>query len=84
MIQLIAIGYVIQAIFDVDSLWPVAALIAVMVVFGAYTARARAARCRRPGAAQRALDRGFITLARPGAGHLRTGRPSTSCRWAAW
>ena len=44
MIQLIAIGYVIQAIFDVDSLWPVAALIAVMVVFGAYTARARAAK----------------------------------------
>jgi putative ABC transport system permease protein len=41
-IQLFAIGYVIQAIFDVDSLWLVAALIVVMVVFGAYTARARA------------------------------------------
>jgi putative ABC transport system permease protein len=41
-IQLFAIGYVIQAIFDVDSLWLVAGLIAVMVVFGAYTARARA------------------------------------------
>jgi putative ABC transport system permease protein len=41
-LQLFAIGYVIQAIFDEDSLWLVAALIAVMVIFGAYTARARA------------------------------------------
>ena len=41
-LQLFAIGYVIQAIFDEDSLWLVAALIAVMVVFGAHTARARA------------------------------------------
>jgi putative ABC transport system permease protein len=41
-LQLFAIGYVIQAIFDEDSLWLVAALIVVMVVFGAYTARARA------------------------------------------
>jgi putative ABC transport system permease protein len=44
MVQLLAIGYVIQAIFDEDSLWLVAALIVVMVVFGAYTARARAAK----------------------------------------
>jgi UDP-glucose/iron transport system permease protein len=43
-VQLIAIGYVIQAIFDTDSLWLVFALIAVMVVFGAYTARQRAKR----------------------------------------
>ncbi len=43
-IQLIAIGYVIQAIFDSDSLWLVFALIAVMVVFGAFTARRRAER----------------------------------------
>ena len=42
MVQLIAIGYVIQAIFDADSLWLVAALIAVMVLFGAFTARQRA------------------------------------------
>jgi UDP-glucose/iron transport system permease protein len=41
-IQLIAIGYVINAIFDADSLLLVAALIAVMVVFGAFTARRRA------------------------------------------
>ncbi|MQA74772.1 MAG: iron export ABC transporter permease subunit FetB [Solirubrobacterales bacterium] len=47
-IQLIAIGYVIQAIFDEDSLWLVFALIAVMVVFGAFTARRRARRV--PGA----------------------------------
>jgi len=43
-VQLIAIGYVIQAIFDTDSLWLVFGLIAVMVVFGAYTARQRAKR----------------------------------------
>jgi putative ABC transport system permease protein len=43
-IQLIAIGYVIQAIFDEDSLALVFGLIAVMVVFGAFQARARARR----------------------------------------
>jgi putative ABC transport system permease protein len=47
-IQLTAIGYVIQAIFDEDSLWLVVALIAVMVLFGAFTARGRADRV--PGA----------------------------------
>ena len=41
-LQLTAIGFVIQAIFDEDSLVLVAGLIAVMVVFGAFTARARA------------------------------------------
>jgi putative ABC transport system permease protein len=44
LVQLIAIGYVIQAIFDEDSLILVFALIAVMVVFGAFTARQRAKR----------------------------------------
>ena len=43
-IQLVAIGYVIQAIFDQDSLALVAGLIGVMVLFGAFTARARARR----------------------------------------
>ena len=38
-IQLTAIGYVINFIFDQDSLWFVVALIAVMVVFGALQAR---------------------------------------------
>jgi putative ABC transport system permease protein len=47
-IQLTAIGYVIQLIFDEDNLLFVAALIAVMVAFGAITARARAERV--PGA----------------------------------
>jgi putative ABC transport system permease protein len=47
-IQLTAIGFVIEVIFDADSLWLVAALIAVMVVFGALTARHRARRV--PGA----------------------------------
>jgi putative ABC transport system permease protein len=41
-IQLTAIGYVIALIFDADSLLLVFALIAVMVVFGAFTARSRA------------------------------------------
>ena len=41
-IQLTAIGYVIQAIFDSDSLWLVAALLAVMVTVGSFTARSRA------------------------------------------
>jgi putative ABC transport system permease protein len=41
-IQLTAIGYVIQLIFDADNLLFVFVLIAVMVAFGAYTARARA------------------------------------------
>jgi putative ABC transport system permease protein len=41
-IQLTAIGFVIQAIFDEDTLLLVVALIAVMVVFGAVTARSRA------------------------------------------
>ncbi len=44
LLQLIAIGYVIQAIFDEDSLALVFALIAVMVLFGAFTARRRAKR----------------------------------------
>jgi len=41
-VQLTAVGYVIQAIFDSDSLWLVAALLAVMVAFGSLTARGRA------------------------------------------
>jgi len=42
MVQLIAIGYVIQAIFEEDSTLLALALISVMVVFGAFTARQRA------------------------------------------
>jgi putative ABC transport system permease protein len=43
-LQLTAIGYVIQAIFDSDSLWLVLALLIVMVAFGSVTARSRARR----------------------------------------
>jgi putative ABC transport system permease protein len=43
-IQLTAIGYVIKAIFDSGSLGFVAVLLAVMVLFGALTARSRAKR----------------------------------------
>jgi putative ABC transport system permease protein len=41
-VQLTAIGFVITAIFDEDSLLLVVVLLAVMVAFGAFTARARA------------------------------------------
>jgi putative ABC transport system permease protein len=43
-VQLTAIGYVIKVIFDQDNLIFVFALIAAMVVFGAFTARGRARR----------------------------------------
>jgi len=64
MIQLFAIGYVIQAIFDEESLLLTAVLIVVMVVFGAYTARGRAAKV--PGALVPLL----IALALAAAGTL--------------
>jgi putative ABC transport system permease protein len=41
-LQLTAVGYVIQAIFDSDSLWVVVLLLVVMVAFGTATARSRA------------------------------------------
>ena len=41
-VQLSAVGYVIQAIFDSRSLWLVGALLVVMVAFGSLTARRRA------------------------------------------
>ena len=47
-IQLTAIGFAIELIFEVDSIWLVFALLAVMVVFGAFTARSRASKV--PGA----------------------------------
>ena len=43
-VQLTAVGYVIKLIFDADSLLFVALLLAVMVLFGALTARSRARR----------------------------------------
>ncbi len=41
-VQLIAIGYAIELIFEADTIWLVFALLAVMIVFGALTARGRA------------------------------------------
>ena len=46
-LQLTAVGYVIQAIFDSNSLWVVAGLLAVMVGVGTWTARSRARATRR-------------------------------------
>ena len=42
LVQLTAIGYAIELIFEADTIWLVLALLAVMVLFGAITARARA------------------------------------------
>ena len=41
-VQLTAIGYAIKLIFEADTIWLVFALLAVMVLFGALTARSRA------------------------------------------
>jgi putative ABC transport system permease protein len=43
-VQLTLIGYAIKLIFEADTLWLVFALLAVMVLFGALTARSRAKR----------------------------------------
>jgi putative ABC transport system permease protein len=41
-VQLTAIGYAIKLIFEADTIWLVMALLSVMVLFGAITARSRA------------------------------------------
>ncbi len=86
-VQLTAIGYAIKLIFEADTLWLVLALLAVMVLFGALTARSRAKKV--PDAFWPLL----IALAlaggddaRPGRRprHLRTDRRATWSRSAAW
>ena len=52
-VQLTAVGYVIQAVFDSDSLWVVVALLSGMVVLATFTSRSRA----------RAVPRALIPLA---------------------
>lgn len=47
-VQLTAIGYVIQLIFDDGSLWLVLALLTVMVGFGTLTARSRSSKVPSP------------------------------------
>jgi putative ABC transport system permease protein len=47
-VQLTAIGYAIELIFEADTIWLVLALLSAMVLFGAFTARSRAKRV--PGA----------------------------------
>ena len=42
LVQLTAIGFAIELIFEADTIWLVLALLAVMVLFGALTARSRA------------------------------------------
>jgi putative ABC transport system permease protein len=48
LVQLTAIGYAIELIFEADTIWLVLALLAAMILFGAFTARHRASRV--PGA----------------------------------
>lgn len=43
-VQLTLVGYAIKLIFEADTIWLVLALLAVMVLFGAITARSRAKR----------------------------------------
>ena len=64
LIQLTLIGYAIKLIFEADTIWLVFALLAVMVVFGALTARGRAKKV--PGAFRPLL----IALALAGASTL--------------
>lgn len=47
IVQLTLVGYAIKLIFEADTIWLVLALLSVMVVFGAITARHRAARVPR-------------------------------------
>jgi putative ABC transport system permease protein len=42
IVQLTLVGYAIKLIFEADTIWLVLALLSVMVVFGALTARSRA------------------------------------------
>ena len=85
-IQLTAIGYVIDVIFEQDNLAFVFALLAAMVLFGAFTARSRARRV------PHAFWPLLIALAVAGATTLglvlalgvSTLRPATWCRSAGW
>ena len=80
-IQLTAIGYAIKLIFDADTIWLVVALLAVMVVFGALTARSRAKKV--PDAFWPLL----IALALAAAAHprpRRRPRASSNRRRATW
>jgi len=85
-IQLTAVGYVIQAIFDADSLWLVVALLAGMVSFGTWTARGRARAV--PEATARFCWRSpWRRPSRSGsclcwASSSRSR--AISCRWAGW
>ena len=47
-VQLTAIGYAIELIFEADTIWLVLVLLAAMVLFGAFTARGRAGRFPAP------------------------------------
>ena len=55
IVQLTLVGYAIKLIFEADTIWLVLALLAVMVLFGALTARSRAR--ERPGRLLAAADR---------------------------
>jgi putative ABC transport system permease protein len=48
IVQLTLVGYAIKLIFDADTIWLVLALLAVMALFGALTARGRAKKVPQP------------------------------------
>jgi putative ABC transport system permease protein len=48
LVQLTAIGYAIELIFEADTIWLVVALLAVMIGFGTLTARSRAKKVPHP------------------------------------
>jgi putative ABC transport system permease protein len=64
LIQLTAIGYALELIFDADTIWLVLVLLAVMVLFGALTARSRAKKVPTP------FGPLLLALALAGAGTL--------------
>lgn len=64
LVQLTLVGYAIKLIFEADTIWLVLVLLAVMVVFGAFTAHHRATKV--PGSFGPLL----IALALAGAGTL--------------
>ena len=81
-----AIGYVIKLIFEADTIWLVFALLAVMVIFGALTARSRAKKV--PDAFGRS-DRPGDRPARPPSASSSPSassnrRRATWCPSAAW
>jgi putative ABC transport system permease protein len=85
-VQLTAIGFVIDLIFEADTIFLVAALVGAMALFGALTARHRARQV--PGAFLPLLAAlslaGGATLFSSWRSESSSPSRASSCRWAAW